>query len=244
MASWGEVSGEEVIDILVAPSLKNTLLAEVTKLTDTHTANDYEQILSEFMQRVLEHIDQVSRQQTRHFTYIHSVMPGHSFPGEQTSEQLASFRQEYVRLIQIANGQTLSIVRHILGRDPTALIIVNGDHGAWGNGNFMFTEMRILDSLPENVMALDQVGVLLAIRWPDGADQYDQDLRTNVNLFRHILYYLSLNTEILLTKVPDDSFILRGSGAKQIVRKVINDGEVMERQVEVESGTGETVSRK
>ncbi|HEU4685132.1 MAG TPA: hypothetical protein VFS39_11585, partial [Nitrospira sp.] len=101
-----------------------------------------------------------------------------------------------------------------------------------GYGSYMYTEMEILDALPENVLALDHLGVLLAIRWPERADGYDTGLRTNVNLFRHVFAFLSESTDILKTNVPDNGYIVKW-GPKPIVKQAIRDGRFMERLIEV-----------
>jgi hypothetical protein len=242
MAFWGEI-----IDILVPPSLRSIhLLGRVTEhITPRGALQNDEQTRSEFIQRVEAHIDLISAQVTRSFTYIHMFNPGHSFPSEQTSEEeLASYRKDHFKDIQIANNEILRMVARILIYDPNALIIVNADHGAWGYGGFHRTKKEILERVADDVMALDHLGVLLAIRWPDAAHKYDQDLRTNVNLFRYIFSYMSESKNILTTKVPDDGFLGRGWGDKLIVKKAIHDGEVLQDMVEVRPGTGQASARK
>jgi len=245
---WPMLRWSELNEILVAPSLKSIpLLARVTEaIAARRVSKDDEQARrSEFMQRALEHIDLMSEQHIPHFTYMHMIEPNHSFPGEQTSEQLTSFRKDYVKKIQIANDEILSIVSHIQTRDPNALIIVNADHGAWGYGSFNYTKKEILESTSDDLMALDHLGALLALRWPDAAPQCDQDLRTNVNVFRCIFSYLTESKDIWATKVPDHSFIERsGRGEQQVVRKAIHDGEVLRHMVDVDSVTGQAVTRK
>jgi hypothetical protein len=242
MDFWSELNE---IELLVPPNLKSIpLLARVTEaITARRVSKDDEQTRSEFMQRALEHIDLMSEQHIPHFTYMHIQEPGHSFPGEQTSEQLTSFRKDYVKQIQIANDELLSIVSHILTHDPSALIIVNADHGAWGYGSFNFTKKEILEGTSDDLMALDHLGALLALRWPDSAPQCDKDLRTNVNVFRCIFSYMSESEDIMATKVHDDGFVRKWRrGVKPVVKKVMHDGGVLEHMVEVDSVTGQPVS--
>ena len=238
MPFWGN---DEFMDLLVSPRLRSKFLpARVPEpITATGGVPKDEQTRSElFIQRALEHIDSMSERHIPHFTYVHLDLPGHSFPGPQTREQLASFRKDYGKDIQRANAEILSIVSHILTRDPNALIIVNADHGAWGYGNVLYLEKELLLDKADYLKGLDHLGALLAIRWPDAAHGYDQGLRTNVNLFSHIVSYLSESKDVLATKVPDDGFVWMKVEGQKRVWQVMNDGRVLEHMVEVDPVTG------
>jgi hypothetical protein len=239
--------GSELMGVLVSTQFKSTpLLARVRQAIAARggVAQDKQTRLELFMQRAREHIDSMAEQHIPHFTYMHLDSPSHSLPGPQTSEQLASFRKDYGKEIQLANDEILGIVSHILTRDTNALIIVNADHGAWGYGNTLYTNKELLAGISDYLVGLDHLGALLAIRWPDAVPRYDQDLRTNVNLFRHIFSYLSESKEILTTKVPDDGFVWSRVGVQKKVRKVMDDGRVLEHMIEVDPVTGREFSRK
>ena len=190
-----------------------------------------------FKETVLRHIDTIAADHRPHFTYIHAQHPGHGWFWHPTSEKWASWRKDFVKRIQVTNGEITSWVQRILTRDPNALIIINGDHGAWGLGVYGGPiDEEILKDVPNDLIALDHLGVLLAIRWPDGASRYDRDIRTNVNLFRYIFSYLSESEDILATKVPEHGYLTRGEGKGGIVVEVVHDGEVREHFVEVGPG--------
>ncbi len=183
--------------------------------------------------RVIEQIDRISADRKRYFTYVHIMVPGHSPTRKQTVEQLASFRQEFGKRIEVANDKVMKFVRHILTQDPDALIIINADHGGWGLGAFAWANDEAFERVPDDVIALDQLGVQLAIRWPEGRANHNDNIRTNVNLFRYIFAYLSERKDILGTKVPDDGYIAKGRGKGSIVFQAVHDGEVLERMVEL-----------
>ncbi|MEO8326023.1 MAG: YidC/Oxa1 family membrane protein insertase [Nitrospirota bacterium] len=190
-----------------------------------------------FKEIVLRHIDTIAADHRPHFTYIHATRPGHGWFWHPTPEKWASWRKGYFKAIQYANDEVTNFVQHILTRDPNALIIINGDHGAWGLGSYGGPiDEEILKDVPNDLIALDHLGVLLAIRWPDGASRYDRDFRTNVNLFRFIFSYLSESEDILATKVSEHGYLTRGEGKGSIVVEVVHDGEVLEHFVEVDSG--------
>ena len=186
-------------------------------------------------QRVLKYVDRVSTHNNPHFTYVHIFSaPNHSNIKLSTAEALALWRKRYFKKIQYANGIVTKLVQHILARDPKALIIINADHGAWGFGTYRWVEKEVLEGVPDDLITLDSLGVLLAIRWPDDRPKHDQDLRTNVNLFRYIFSYLSESADILTTKVPDDGYISKGRGKRKIVAKGIHDGEILKHMVEMD----------
>ena len=59
-----------------------------------------------------------------------------------------------------------------------------------------------------------------------------------MNLFSHIVSYLSESKDVLATKVPDDGFVFMMVGGQKKVWQVVNDGRVLEHMVEVDSMTG------
>ncbi len=74
---------------------------------------------------------------------------------------------------------------------------------------------------------MDILGVLLAIRWPDAFPAFDQNIRTNVNVFRHIFAYLSEREELLATQVADDGYLIRLEDEERILKKVVRNGTIL-----------------
>jgi hypothetical protein len=186
--------------------------------------------------RVLKDVDSISTHHNPHFMYVHMFDPNHSpHPKQETVESLASFRKSYFKKIQEANGIITKLVQHILKRDPKALIIINADHGAWGFGNPALVEEKLLEGVPDDLITLDHLGVLLAIRWPDGRPKNDRDIRTNVNLFRYIFAYLSERGDIFASNMPDHGYLKKGRGKGRIVAKGIHDGNILKHMVEVDT---------
>jgi hypothetical protein len=188
----------------------------------------------ESMERVLNHIDKISALPMNYFTYIHLSSPSHSPPSRQTPESLASFRKNFSKKIEVANEKITKVVDRILIHNPSALIILNADHGGWGMGAYKYAQMKIFEGVPAELIALDHLGVLLAIRWPENnVPDYERDIRTNINLFRYIFAYLSESQDILTTKVPDDGFLTEGEGKDGILIKVVNDGKILEHMIDM-----------
>lgn len=187
------------------------------------------------LERILNHIDEISALPNKFFTYIHIFSPDHSLTPAQTPKELSSFREEYFKKLHVANARIIKLVDRILTRDPGAFIILNADHGSWGLGNFDLAQMEVFEGIPDNLIALDHLGVLLAIRWPkNDVPGYSRDIRSNVNLFRHIFAYLSQSQNIMTTKVPDTGFLTKGKGKDSLLMKVINDdGKLLEHMIEI-----------
>ena len=215
----------DFIEVLIPGRLKSHRLA-MKKIIKNRTG---------LAQTVIKDVDQISTHKIPHFMYIHMDSPDHSPAKTSTVESLASFRKSYFEKIQNANGIILKFVQHILERDPGALIIINADHGSWGLGHHSFFEKEDLKGVPDDLITLDSLGVLLAIRWPGSKPKNDQDIRTNVNLFRYIFAYLSEREDIFATKVPDHGYIQKGRGKGSIVAKGIHEGNILKNMVEVDT---------
>ena len=145
----------------------------------------------EFMSKVQTHIDSLSGQNTPWFTYIHTSNPGHIPPKRDLSTQeMESFRNEFPSKIQTANHQLRKIIQHILARDPKGVIIINADHGAWGLKDYPIVNEDHSEGKPGSLIALDQLGVLLAIRWPEDLPNFIKGIRTNINVFSYLFCQL------------------------------------------------------
>ncbi len=151
------------------------------------------------------------------FQYIHVFVPGHA------SNTVVGRCDEQAELAKYATNvaDTIpaleSIIDEILRRDPGAVILLSGDHGP-----FIANRCERYIDIGTTAAYRDRVGVLTAVRWPDGYDgRFDPHLRTNVNLFRFVLASLIEDRrEALGGRVRDDVFV-QGSGR---ILKILDDG--------------------
>ncbi len=162
--------------------------------------------------RIFEHLETATNSGEPQFTYVHLLSPGHSLRTKQTEGELRIFREKFVPKIRNANDFLEKMIQYLVERDPNALIIINADHGSFGLGWVGPAKKELFQGVPENLTALDHMGVLLAIRWPDGPPTYQPDVQSNVNLFRLIFAFLGDNEGILKTKVPDHGYLRGGEG--------------------------------
>jgi hypothetical protein len=154
------------------------------------------------------------------FLYVHMFKPGHTkdkVAGRCVEQaEVASYSQE----VAAAADQVESIVDEIIQKDHEAVIVVSGDHGP-----FIANQCEWTGDIDTPEEYRDRLGVLTAIRWPRGYDnRFDEELRTNVNVFRYVLASLiDGSTNALGGHVPDDAFV-RGDND---VLQILDDGEFL-----------------
>lgn len=143
------------------------------------------------------------------FMYIHTFKPFHArfFP----FTMLEYFEREYPLKVHIANVEAINIIDLIVARDPSAFIIVMGDHGPFRYGNLWMKsrgEEDQLNGVSKADLGMDLLGILLAVRFPNGYDKrFDTAVITPVNLFRYVFAELSKNDDVLNDKVRDESYV-------------------------------------
>jgi hypothetical protein len=151
-----------------------------------------------------------------HFMGAHSGLK--SFYVSERSRQ--AFRKSYPDSIAAINRMLLSQINEISNHDPSAIIIIVGDHGTWAGAH------RTESGFTKDE-TLDKFHVFLAIRWGKGyRGQFDGQIKSGVNLFRYVFAYLGESESILKTRVNDESYLNRDR-----VYKVVQDGAVMENPV-------------
>ncbi len=144
------------------------------------------------------------------FSIFGSTGMGHA-PTEKTWRELAYWREEYPRMVRKANPGFLRLVREIVQRDPGAVIILFGDHGANRYKDVWYGARELNSILAKNgvtgrMLAYDLYGVMLAVRYPVG-DATRFAGTSHVNLLRVLLAGLSGDDEFLSTAVENESYI-------------------------------------
>jgi len=134
--------------------------------------------------------------------------------------EFEAWKPEYLKSVAKGDAEIKEILEYLDEADPEALVVLIGDHGAYGYRSFFRKSMEPGDlelfrgQLTERGVTLDEVaqdifGTLLAIRLPGGARRdISRGLALNhVNLFRHIFAYLNDDPKILDTREPALSVI-------------------------------------
>ncbi len=169
-----------------------------------------------------------------HFLYISMWLPGHSPSRQQSSQLLANFRRTvFPREKMNADNLVSKIILRILALDPAALIIVNADHGAWGLGSLAWAEPSVFEGKTDEEIAVDHLGTLMALKWPDPDEEFGDLPKSNINLFPHIFAYLAQDKSLLGLKQADDGFVqmTKHEGA---VFQVIRDGIPLKKMITIE----------
>lgn len=158
----------------------------------------------------------IAQESTRpRFTYVHLFSPSHvanRLVG-RCDEELEL--REYAGRVADTVGTLGSLLDEIIRNDSDAVIVLSGDHGPFiANQCGRETDIGTIGEYR------DRVGVLSAVRWPDGYDgRFDGRIKTNVNLFRYVLASLvDGTTDGIGGHVPDDVFVHGGEHVLQILK--------------------------
>jgi hypothetical protein len=96
----------------------------------------------------------------------------------------------------------IKLVQEIGDKDPSALVVLIGDHGPnFNKGCFMGSHADLNVNIEANgmsprVLTQDYFEVFMAIKWPKGIE-IDHGQFSHVNLFRHIFAAMSKVASIL-----------------------------------------------
>lgn len=156
----------------------------------------------------------------KRFQYVHLYDPEHA-PNHRIGKcDQATEMQQYGHRIANTNRSLKRMLEGLLEKDPTAVIVLAGDHGP-----FIENQCRRRFDIATLEEYRDRVGVLMAIRWPASYDgRYDGRVKTLVNVFRYVLASLAHNeTAFLDTLVADDVYVV---GHREVL-KIIEQGSLL-----------------
>ncbi len=160
------------------------------------------------------------------FFFIEKLLPHHIHFSGQKENRKERERLEYIEKIKEVNSWLKETISYIEQQDPNAIIIVLADHGGWV-GLESYNEMF----QTKNEAQLRSIfGTLAAIKWNGYQENgYDDNLQSNVNVFRVLFSVLSKNKEYLDNLEDDSSYnLLIDNFLYNSVNKVISDnGEVV-----------------
>ena len=135
-------------------------------------------------------------------------------------------RNRYFERIELVNDWIKETVSYIEQNDENSIIIILADHGGWV-GLENYDDMY---STKDESLINSTFSALSAIKWngflkPD----FDENLKSNVNLFRVLFSTLSENEKYLDALEDDSSFNIRINkfGFKTVERIINNDGQIL-----------------
>jgi len=161
------------------------------------------------------------------FFFIEKLLPHHIHFSGPKENRKARERLEYIEKIKEVNSWLKETISYIESQDPNAIIIVLADHGGWV-GLESYNEMF----QTQNEAQLRSVfGTLAAIKWNGNlVNGFDDDLKSNVNVFRVLFSVLSKNKEYLQYLEDDSSYnlLIKNAYYKEVNKVIDNQGELVD----------------
>jgi hypothetical protein len=179
--------------------------------------------LSEVQKKVVNLIDNNMKSKSGpFFQYIHSMRPLHPTGKniQGTCNEAEELKRYSARVKGVNSFLTVTIDK-IIARDPTAVIILSGDHGA-----LIANSCKRSGYISTVSEYRSRCGVMMAIRWPEGYDgRYDDRIKTSINVFRYVIASLSEDdTKILKTLEAEDTYVIGRKKDRNNILKIIKNG--------------------
>lgn len=162
------------------------------------------------------------------FVYMHSNLPAHSQnSGACLSDEVERFEER----LALANIEMRQDVSQIAAIDPSAIVIVAGDHGPYLTKNCTTTTGYYDSTEISRLDIQDRYSTFLAVRWPtEEFNQYDE-IDVLQDLFPSIFAYMYDDSTILDAKIEpvipsDHTNHISGASVKNgIIFGGVNNGE-------------------
>lgn len=164
------------------------------------------------------------------FLYTHSDLPGHS---QNSGTCLPNEVDLYGERLVSANLEMRGDIESILENDPTAIVIVAGDHGPYLTKNCTGTAYGYAEVYPISEISRldiqDRLGTFLAVRWPSAEFEEYDDILVLQDLFPAIFAYIFEDPSLLEARVEPTSlhrYVLSGVTVENgLIVGGINNGE-------------------
>lgn len=158
------------------------------------------------------------------FYFLEHFSPGHINISAQDALGINAERELYLKSLKDTNTWLTEVVSHIIKHDPNALIITGADHG--GYVGFEYTgQASEKTQKPELVKSI--FGAHLSVRWnKSDFHEFDDSLKSPVNLFRTIFAYLAKDN-IYLKNAEDNSSYIRLNLPLGYYKYIDNSGQVV-----------------
>ncbi len=164
--------------------------------------------------------------QHRSFVYMHTNVPSHS---QNSGACLPDEVDLYETRLKEANREMRQDLDMIIENDPSAIVIVAGDHGPFLTKNCVVLSGKYDLSDITRLDIQDRYGTFLAIKWPDSDhSQYDK-ITILQDIFPAIFAYLYQDPGLLETKLDPvivlDNVISGATVNNEVISGGVNDGE-------------------
>lgn len=160
------------------------------------------------------------------FIYMHTNLPSHS---QNSGVCLVNEVDQYAQRIKRANLEMQQDIEIILKNDPSAILIIAGDHSPYLTKNCTGTGGKYPLSQINRLDIQDRYGTFLAIRWPDGSYQGYDKITVLQDIFPVVFAYMYKDEGFLnlkISPITQESQIVSGATVYNgIIIGGINDGE-------------------
>lgn len=138
------------------------------------------------------------------FYFIEKTVPGHIRNSKGSSRGIAVEREKYLERMEQSNHWLTTMIDVIHKHDENPLIVIMADHGGYVGMSYLgeLNERKLSEMETQSVFT-----ALLSIQWPSNATPDNLILKSSVNIFRNLFYYLS-EDPLLLESYQEDSSII------------------------------------
>lgn len=155
------------------------------------------------------------------FFFIQLLKPWHIATHKNASKGKEKEREMWIERLQQSNNLIENIINEINKKDPGALVLIMADHGGYvgfdyGHQSLIKTQNR------DSIYTIFSTN--LSIHWPNNdIPEYDNKLKTPVNIFRILFSYLSENESYLEHLEENGSYIILKENSPFGVYQYIDD---------------------
>ena len=222
-------------DIMSAgPMLEDTLPMDISKINELKTEIEK----SEFNNPTFRFIYGFGASHTNNYLYRENSL-------DRKKRYKNYWLKYYPLLIKKGTSEIEQAIKYIGSKDPNAIIVLLGDHGAWLRARMVEYVTMQPDIALEKIkkansdygytlsdLTIDVSSVFLAIKWPEQVIKSNlaNPPLSHVNLFRYIFSVLAENKSLMEHAVPNNSYFLMFDKVYTTVKQgeVLKEWEVLE----------------
>jgi hypothetical protein len=163
----------------------------------------------------------ISNKSSSNFFFIEKIQPWHISNNKRQSSGKEKERTNYLDRLEDVNTWLVEMITIINKNDSNALIIIVADHGGFVGYDY---ELESRTKSLDRDLVHSVFSSALAIKWPNNdVPEYDDRLKSSVNLFRVLFSYLSEEDSYLQHLQEDKSYLIIEEGAPNGVYEVIDE---------------------
>jgi len=158
---------------------------------------------------------------THNFYFIEKILPSHVQNYNRDSDGKTREGELYLDRLDEVNQWLEKMVNLIIELDKNSLIVIVSDHGGFVGYKSMEEAKTKTD---EKSLIYSSFSAIMAIKWPDNIKtNFENKLKTNVNLFRILISCLSENEDYLNNLEADKSYMIIDKSAPGGVYELIDE---------------------